>query len=198
MKLPRRRFPVILVDPPWKFRTWSKRGLGRSPDRHYRTLTLAQIKAIPVIDLAKRDCVLFLWTTWPHLEQALELLKAWGFKYKTAAFVWIKVTKNGRLHWGPGYWTRANTEPCLLATRGHPQRRRRNVHQVVLDVVREHSRKPASVHERIEQLMRGPYLELFARAPRPGWRVWGDEVGKFAEPARRRNLVLRRSRQVDH
>jgi len=180
--LPGGRFRVILADPPWKFKTWSKRGLGRSPDRHYRTMTIAQLKALPIGQLVAKDCALFLWTTWPHLLQALELVEAWGFTYKTLAFVWIKLTKRGRLHWGTGYWTRANSEPCLLATRGKPRRRHRDVHQVMMEVVREHSRKPAVVHERIERLVRGPYLELFAREHPRGWASWGDELGKFDDP----------------
>jgi N6-adenosine-specific RNA methylase IME4 len=177
--LPRKRFRVILADPPWKFRTWSKRGLKRSPDRHYRTMTLKQIKALPIAELAAKDAVLLLWATWPHLQQALEVIEAWGFTYKTCAFVYIKQTARGGLHWGTGYWTRANSEPCLLATRGHPKRKHADVHQVILAPRREHSRKPADVYERTERLLRGPYLELFARERRPRWRAWGNELGKF-------------------
>jgi N6-adenosine-specific RNA methylase IME4 len=180
--LPRKRFRVILADPPWKFKTWSKRGLGRSPDRHYRTMTLKQLKALPIGKVAKKNCVLFLWVPWPHLLQGLEVISAWGFSYRTVAFVWVKCTGGSRLAWGCGYWSRANTEVCLLATRGKPRRINADVHQVIIAPRREHSRKPAAVHERIERLVRGPYLELFARERWRGWTSWGNELGKFDDP----------------
>jgi N6-adenosine-specific RNA methylase IME4 len=81
-----------------------------------------------------------------------------------------------------GYWTRANTEPCLLATRGRPKRLNADVRQAIIEPRREHSRKPDGIHKRIERLVAGPYLELFARQQRPGWDVWGNEVDKFAQP----------------
>lgn len=177
--LPRRkRFRTILCDPPWKFETWSKKGLGRAPK--YATITLADLKKLPVGDLAARDCVLFMWGVWPMLPHALELIEAWGFKYKTAGFVWMKYSDAYvKLSVGTGYWTRANTEFCLLATRGHPKRIHRDVMQAILEPRREHSRKPPCVHGRIERLVYGPYLELFAREERRGWTTWGNEVGRF-------------------
>jgi len=184
--LPRRPggYGAIVADPTWDFQTWSARGRGRSSERHYRsTLTLDQIKALPVAEVAARDCVLFLWATWPCLFAALDVIGAWGFKYKTAGYVFVKLTKKGTAFSGCGYWTRANSEPCLLATRGKPQRLHRDVPQVIIEPRREHSRKPDCVHERIERLVAGPYLELFARKRRLGWDCWGDEVGKFAEAA---------------
>ena len=164
--LPRGHFGAILADPPWEFRTWSARGRGRSAERHYRsTLTLDEIKALPVSEIAAPDCVLFLWATWPCLFAALDVIAAWGFNYKTVGYVFIKQTKRGNgLHWGTGYWTRANSEPCLLATRGKPKRLHADVHQVIIEPRREHSRKPDCTRERIERLVAGPYLELFARS----------------------------------
>jgi N6-adenosine-specific RNA methylase IME4 len=120
---------------------------------------------------------LFLWATDPSLPQALEVMAAWGFVYKTVAFTWAKTTKDGTgFPIGCGYWTRANPEQCLLATRGRPQRLSRAVPQLVLAPRREHSRKPDQVYERIEALVPGPYLELFAREQRPGWDSRGYEV----------------------
>jgi N6-adenosine-specific RNA methylase IME4 len=143
-------------------------------------MSLEQIKSLPVATWAKRDCVLFLWAVWPNLYDALDVIDAWGFKYKTLAFIYAKQTKTGdSLAWGTGYWTRANSEPCLLATRGHPKRKNADVHQVILEPRREHSRKPDSTRIRIERLVKGPYLELFARSQRRGWTAWGDEIGKF-------------------
>jgi len=179
------RYRAILADPTWDFCTWSARGRGRSPERHYRsTLRLAEVKQLPVASLAARDCALFLWATWPCLFAALDVIAAWGFAYKTMGFLFVKETRSGNgLHFGCGYWTRANSEPCLLATRGHPKRLHADVPQVILEPRREHSRKPDCVHDRIERLVAGPYLELFARTRRAGWEPWGDELDKFAEAA---------------
>ncbi len=105
----------------------------------------------------------------------------WGFEYKTAAFTWAKTTSKDNWHFGCGYWTRANAELCLLGTRGTPKRLSRAVRQLLISPVREHSRKPDETHERIERLVAGPYLELFARQSRPGWTTWGNEADKFDE-----------------
>jgi N6-adenosine-specific RNA methylase IME4 len=179
-----KRYGAILADPTWNFRTWSARGRGRSPERHYRsTLTHDEIKQLPINDLAAPDCVLFLWATWPCLITALETITAWGFVYKTLAFIYVKQTKGARLFSGCGYWTRSNSEPCLLATRGKPKRLHADVPQAILEPRREHSRKPDCVRQRIERLVAGPYLELFARSQRRRWDAWGDEVERFAEAA---------------
>jgi N6-adenosine-specific RNA methylase IME4 len=180
LKLPRGSFGAILADPPWHFEVWSfKAGYGRHARRHYRTMSVDQISALPVADIAAKNCVLFMWITWPMLEHALEVIAAWGFKYKTCGFAWLKVDAAQKVWAGTGYWTRANSEVCLLATRGHPKRRHADVRQGIIAPRREHSRKPDGVHERIERLVGGPYLELFARQRRRGWRCWGNEVSKF-------------------
>jgi N6-adenosine-specific RNA methylase IME4 len=180
-----RHYAVILADPPWTFATYSRKGKGRSAEAHYDCMSLADIRALPVADWAAPDCALFLWVTDPSLPQALEVIAAWGFVYKTVAFTWAKTTKNGAgFPIGCGYWTRANPEQCLLATRGRPQRLSRAVPQLIVAPRREHSRKPDEAYERIEALVPGPYLELFARAPREGWHSWGYEVA--TGPADRR------------
>ena len=179
-----KRFSVIYADPPWEFRVYSGKGKQRSAERHYDTASLNDIKALPVPALAADDCALFLWCVMPELPGALDVIKAWGFEYKTAAFTWIKENRSGEgLFWGMGYWTRANAELCLLATRGAPKRLAMDVHQVVMAPVTEHSRKPEEVRIRIERLLAGPYLELFARRERPGWVTWGDEVAPPAVEA---------------
>jgi N6-adenosine-specific RNA methylase IME4 len=178
------RFPVILADPPWTFDTWSENGKGRSPERHYNCMSLDDIKALPVAQLAADDCALFLWTTGPHTPHALEVIKAWGFRYRTKGFEWVKQNPSGSgLATITGYWTRAGSESCFLAAKGKRQRQSAGVHQVILAPRREHSRKPDEIYDRIEQLLAGPYLELFARTERPGWTSWGNEVGKFGEAA---------------
>lgn len=172
------KYQIIYADPPWKFRTYSDKGLGRSPDKHYSTMTLEDIKALPVSALADDNCALFMWTTIPFLRQSFEVMEAWGFQYKTVAFVWIKQNrKSDSLFWGNGYWTRSNSEICMLATRGHPKRVSASVHQVIISHVEEHSRKPQEARDRIVKLMGDVQrIELFARQKTQGWDVWGDEV----------------------
>jgi len=172
-------YPVILADPPWRFEVWSKNvgKSGRSPDKHYSTMTTEELcgLSIPATD----DSVLFLWACWPTLPDAMQVIEAWGFEYKTVAWVWVKLNKNsmGFFH-GLGYYTRANTEPCLLATRGKvPKPKARDVQALICSPIREHSRKPDEQYEKIERLYpQGPYLEMFARRTRPAWHVWGNEV----------------------
>jgi N6-adenosine-specific RNA methylase IME4 len=194
--LPRSHFKAILADPPWRFKTYNEEGRKRCPDwkrfkgspaRHYETMSANEIAALPVAEVAADDAVLFMWISWPMLADAMSLIEAWGFTFKTCAFDWMKARiqqidifrDDADALMGMGYWTRANSEPCLLATRGKPKRLHADVRQGIIEPRREHSRKPDCVHARIERLVDGPYLELFARAQRPGWTVWGNEVGKF-------------------
>lgn len=191
-------YGAILADPPWRYEVWSgetkvkRRGHGdASAAVHYETMSAEQLAALPVTDLAAADCVLFLWVTWPTLLQAIKLIETWDFTYKTCAFDWTKANASqvemfndsmeGQM--GMGYWTRANSEPCLLATRGKPKRLHGDVRQAIIAPRREHSRKPDGVHKRIERLVAGPYLELFARQQRPNWTVWGNQIDKFKEVA---------------
>lgn len=203
-------YAAILADPPWRFKMWSAKGMNRNPDyimprneqrqnkpeRHYPTMSGADIAALPVQDVAARDCVLFLWAIDPMIPEAIELGRSWGFTYKTVAFYWAKLRREGStrhlLHdepdhklfpMGTGYWTRPNPEQCLLFTRGQPKRLSASERKLIIARRREHSRKPDECHARIEKLVAGPYLELFARTARPGWTAWGNEVGKFAEAA---------------
>lgn len=141
-------------------------------------MCVEDIKRLPVAQIAEQDAALFLWVTFPKLYEAWSVMEAWGFTYKTVAFVWIKQSrKSDALFWGMGYWTRANAEICLLATRGHPKRQAKNVHQVILSHIEEHSKKPDEARKRIERLMGDcSRIELFARQKSPGWDVWGNEV----------------------
>lgn len=172
-----RKYAAIYADPPWTYEVWSGAGKDRAAENHYPTMDLESIKALPVGDTAADDCALFLWAVMPQLPDALEVIKAWGFEFKTCAFVWVKTTLDGsRPATGMGYWTRANAELCLLATRGTPPRLNADVHQVVQSPRAEHSKKPDEVAARIERLVPGPYIELFARGARPGWDVWGNQA----------------------
>jgi len=136
------------------------------------------ICALPVAEIAAKDCILFLWATFPNLPEAFEVIKAWGFTYKTVAFVWVKRNKKSlSWFWGLGYWTRANAEICLLATKGKPQRYSRKVHQIIDTPIQEHSKKPPEARDKIIELAGDlPRIELFARIKTPGWDVWGNEV----------------------
>lgn len=141
-------------------------------------MSIEEIKALPVGELADKNCALFMWLTFPCLYEALDALKAWGFEYKTVAFVWVKQNrKSNGLFWGMGYWTRANAELCILATRGHPKRISPRVHQIIISHVEQHSKKPDEARDRIISLMGDlPRIELFARQATKGWDVWGNEV----------------------
>lgn len=141
-------------------------------------MSIDEIKALPVGELADKDCALFMWLTFPCLYEALDVIKAWGFQYKTVAFVWVKQNrKSDGLFWGMGYWTRANAELCILATRGHPKRLSKRVHQIIVSHIEQHSKKPDEARDRILSLMGDlPRIELFARQATQGWDVWGNEV----------------------
>src|SRR6266576_2509868 len=181
------KFKVIYADPPWTFKTYSKKGLGRSAEAHYDCMDLEAIKALgpQVKDWADKDSVLLMWVTDPFLQKGFEVIESWGFKYKTVGFYWVKtkyiVSDNGMYSKiinpiGTGYWSRANPEQCLLATKGHPKRLNADVHKLVNSERRQHSQKPDEMYSKIERLCEGPYLEMFARQTAPGWTAWGNEV----------------------
>lgn len=170
-----KKYNIIYADPPWKYQGGIKRGAA---SEHYPVISLDEICALPVSKFAADDCALFLWVTFPKLEECFEVIKAWGFTYRTVAFVWVKQTKKSR-DWftGCGWWTRANAEICLLATKGKPQRLSKSVRQLIVSPVEQHSKKPDETRDRIVELMGDlPRLELFARQSPSGWDVWGNEV----------------------
>lgn len=175
------QYACVLADPPWSFKTWS--GKTGTPHRtaidHYATTATNRLADIPVGSVAAPNCALFMWVVDSHVDQAIELARAWGFGFKTVAFVWCKTTSKGNPRIGMGYWTRKGAEICLMFTRGKPSRNDKGVRQVIIAPRREHSRKPDEQYERIERLVAGPYLELFARQSRAGWDSWGNETTKF-------------------
>lgn len=187
--LPDRRYGVILSDPPWHFDNWGRSGSHKGAAAKYPCVKLCDLKRIPVADVAEKDCVLFMWATFPMLPEAHELLSAWGFKHKTG-FAWHKKTKHGKSAFGTGYVLRSAAEVLLVGTRGKPKplnRSTRNVIETVEDadncieaMVREHSRKPDVQYEIIENLFPGPYLEMFARQRwSDNWDAWGNQTEKF-------------------
>jgi N6-adenosine-specific RNA methylase IME4 len=183
------RAGVIYVDVASRFKTYSDKGKQRSAERYYDTEDVAKLKTMgPLIQsLAAKDCALLYWTSGPHNENAIEIIKAWDFEFKTWAFIWIKTNpssgtleledlKPEDLKLGTGYASRANAEVVLLAKLGKPKRLDKGVHQIVIAPALEHSEKPEEVARRIERLYPGPYLELFGRRPRERWTVWGNEL----------------------
>lgn len=181
-------YGVIYADAPLRFKTYdnattvvARATQSKPATLHYHTMATPEIMALPVADLAAKDSVLLLWTSPPFIEISLQIVRAWGFKFKTFAFVWVKADPLAFFAapaMGMGYWTRSNAEFVLLATRGHPKRLHADVSQIVIERRRQHSRKP-DLYDRIERLVAGPYVELFARQTRPGWDCWGDQTTRF-------------------
>ena len=169
-----KKYEIIYADPPWSYKN---RGRG-SANKHYPTMTLDDICALPVQNIAAKNSALFMWVTFPQLPEAFCVMHKWGYIYKTVAFVWIKQNKIAKSwFYGMGYWTRSNAEICLLGIKGHPQRQSKCVHQLIVSPVEEHSKKTEIVRHKIIQLMGNlPRIELFARQQIDGWDVWGNEV----------------------
>ena len=181
MKLPNKKYKIILADPPWSYNSISKKGTSRGvAEKYYDTMTLKDIKELPIGDIADDNSLLFMWITYPHLHEMNDILKAWGFTYKTVAFTWMKIYKHTR---NPvlacGYWTRSNAEICILATRGkdYPRRISVGVSQMIVSEQRKHSQKPDEARIKIVELLGDlPRIELFARERVEGWDAWGNEV----------------------
>lgn len=189
-----KKFPVVYADPPWRFKTWSHRGEGKGASQHYACMSLDDIKRLPVADIATDDAVLFLWVVQSMLPEAVEVIRAWQFEFKTVGFFWVKMPQSWtdtpsqltlmppriKPRLGLGYHTRSGAEQCWLAVRGKGYKRQsKSVAQVLHAPLGAHSRKPIEIANRIVELTGDiPRIELFARTERPGWFAWGDEVGK--------------------
>lgn len=171
---PEKKYNIVYADPPWRY--WESGNKNQS--EHYKTMTIDEICDLPIKDISAEDSVLFLWVTYPILAEAFRVIESWGFKYSTAAFVWVKKNKTADSpFFGCGAWTRANSELCLLATRGSVQRLDATISQIVESPIEEHSKKPEIVRELIERLVgKLPRVELFCRNPADGWDVWGNEA----------------------
>lgn len=177
---PGKKYNIIYADPPWSYRDKRDKHprICGGAAVHYPTMSLANIKALPVGDIAHHDCMLFLWATFPNLTEALEVISSWGFTYKTLGFSWIKTNKkNGQPFFGIGHYTKSNCEVCLLAIKGKPKVESNFVSSVVVAPRQGHSQKPAIVREKIIELCGDlPRIELFARERVLGWDCWGNEV----------------------
>ena len=177
--LPSSRFDILYADPPWDYKGQLQHAGAGNGDtggavRHYPTVALAALKTLNVAQTAAENCLLFMWATNPHLDQAIELGKAWGFRWATVAFVWDKMRVN------PGFYTMSQCELCLVFKKGKIPKPRgaRNVRQLLSERRRTHSQKPEEARRRIDQMFPSQRkLELFARGSAPeGWEVWGLEA----------------------
>ena len=173
-----KKYNIIYADPPWEYKLSggikNSRGMAK---QHYQTMSTQDISKLPIRKLCTDNAVIFMWATFPNIAEAIKLMQAWGFNYKTAAFVWIKKNKNGSNFWGMGAWTRANAEICIIATKGKPKRESKSVHQVIFSRIEEHSKKPDETRDRIVKLCGDvPRIELFARQSAEGWDCWGLEA----------------------
>jgi Transcriptional activator, adenine-specific DNA methyltransferase len=173
-----KKYNIIYADPPWVYKAWSKKGNNRSAENHYNTMQIQDICELPISNISDKDCVLLMWVTYPTLQEAFKVIEAWGFTYKTVAFTWVKRNKKSPTwFWGMGYWTRSNSEICLIATKGKPKRISAGVHQVIDAPIEQHSKKPDITRDKIIQLLGDiPKIELFARQTMKGWDCWGNEV----------------------
>ena len=173
-----KKYNVIYADPPWKYNTW-RDGMGTA-EKHYPTMKVESIVGMQNIikNISEKDCILFLWVTFPCLLEGLKVMKEWGFKYKTCGFNWIKRNKvSDTWFFGMGHWTRANSELCLIGTKVTIKRKSNKVSQIIDTHIEEHSKKPNIVRERIVELVGDlPRIELFARQTSEGWDSWGNEI----------------------
>jgi len=175
MRFPTKKYSIIYADPPWRY---NDKNCNGACEPHYNTMSIEEICKLPVYKIARKDAVLFLWTTYPMIRESMSVIHSWGFTYKSIGFQWIKKNKSGNgFFYGLGRWTRGNTEPCLIATTGKPKRVNKSVSQLILSPIRGHSQKPDVVRHKIIKLMGDlPRIELFARQRFDGWDAWGNEL----------------------
>ena len=174
------KYNIIYADPPWSYRDKRDKHprLCGGANKHYSTMSIEEIKTLPIGNISAENCMLFLWVTFPCLQEGLDVIQAWGFKYKTVAFSWLKTNKrNGKPFFGIGYYTKSNTEVCLLGVKGKPIKVSNKVSSVLISPRMGHSVKPGEARIRIKQLCGDiPAVELFAREQTEGWDCWGDQA----------------------
>ena len=180
ISFPNKKYNIIYADPAWSYKDKRDKHprLCGGATVHYNTMSMEELKSLPVQNITADNCYIFMWATFPNLQEALDLMKSWGFIYKTLAFSWIKTNKkNGKPFFGIGYYTKSNCEVCLLGLKGKPFKESNSVSSVVIEPREEHSKKPDIVRDKIVQLCGDlPRIELFARQQVQGWDCWGNEV----------------------
>lgn len=172
-----KKYNIIYADPPWLYNDKALAG-NRGACCKYEVMNVEDIKNLPIHKITEDDCILFLWVTFPMIQEGLDVIKAWGFKYKTVGFNWVKKNKRSNSwFWGMGNWTRSNSEICLIGIKGKPQRYSAKVHQIIDTPIESHSKKPDIIREKIVELCGDlPRIELFARQKIDKWDSWGNEV----------------------
>ena len=175
MELPNKKYNIIYADPAWSYQG---KMMNSSVTDHYNVMSIDDICNLPVKDITAENSILFMWVTLPKLNEFMKVVNAWGFEYKTTAFVWVKKNKKAdSFFMGLGRWTRANPEICVLATKGKIERKSKSIRQLQVYPVDKHSKKPDEFRDLIVELCGDlPRIELFARNTTPGWDVWGNEV----------------------
>ena len=178
-----KKYQIIYADPPWKYDSKELQKYNgerfTSMNKHYKTQDKEWIKKLPISSITNDDCALFMWSTDSHIPEALEVMRAWGFKYITIAFVWEKKTAKGKTVANLGAWTMKNYEICLLGTKGRMLKYKKinNVYQKIEAIRTAHSKKPLQARKNIELLFGDiPRIELFAREKHTGWDSWGNEI----------------------
>ena len=170
-----KKYSIIYADPPWEYRNMGN--IQATAASHYSTMKQADIEKLPVGELATDNSILFMWATFPKLQEALDTIKAWGFAYKTCGFTWVKKNKNGSNFFGVGWYTKSNAEICLIGTKGRAPKVSNKVSQIIESVREEHSKKPSITRDKIVEFCGDlPRIELFARQAVDGWDCWGNEV----------------------
>lgn len=175
-----KKYNIIYADPPWKYNARNNKDtkFGGGAMGYYSTMSTKDICQLPIKEISDDNCALFLWTTFPRLQDGLLVMKAWGFDYKTVAFNWVKTNKNNdKPFFGIGYYTKSNSEVCLLGIKGKMKPISNKVSSIIISPKEEHSKKPNETRERIVKLFGAlPRIELFARQRWLGWDCWGNEV----------------------
>lgn len=181
-----KKYKIIYADPPWEYGNFSNIGSLYHKGRRskfkitpYEAMKLKDLKELPISEISEKDSLLFMWVTYPSLREGLELMKSWGFDYKTVGFTWVKKNKKSDTwFFGLGNYTRANAEICLIGKRGKGLKViSRQVRQVCDARITKHSEKPKEIRDRIIQLVGDlPRIELFAREKFDGWDAWGNEI----------------------
>lgn len=174
------KYQIIYADPPWKYNSKAnhKTRFRGGACGHYELMSMEEIKKLPIDKISDENCVLFMWCTFPYLDEQIKLFEHWGFEYRTVGFTWVKTNKkNGKPFFGVGYYAKSNAEVCLMGIKGKMKPVSNKVSSVIISPRQEHSKKPCEARERIVELFGNiPRIELFARTKKKGWDVWGNEV----------------------
>jgi len=175
-----KKYQIIYADPPWAYRNMGN--IQATANAHYPTMKQEDIESLPIGELAEDNAILFLWATFPKIQEALNTIKAWGFEYKTVGFTWVKKNKNGGNFFGVGWYTKSNAEVCLIGVKGKAPKISNKISSIIESVRGIHSAKPSIARDKIVEFCGEiPRIELFAREKTKGWDVWGNEVGSDIE-----------------